>query len=317
MNKYLKHLSSRELVVRIAWLYFAVGLTQQKIAERLNISRMQVQRGITKSKKLGIVKIEIADPLTTCFEIEDILKDRFSLKEAFVVQTPKGKNGIKPAIGKTAAIYFQGCAKDDLIIGIGWGSTLREMSRAIQKKHLVNSQLVLLHGHFPQRLDESPYEVIGRLADAFDVPGYNISAPAVADTPESREIIISEKSINSSLKMAKNADLAIIGIGNGSENCSLVKAGFLNNDEIKRLRSLGAIGEVCGYFYDKNGSSVQTGYENRIIGVNLDDLKKIDLVIGVAGGNYKKDAILGALRGGYIDTLITDEATAAQIVKED
>jgi DNA-binding transcriptional regulator LsrR (DeoR family) len=292
-----------------------MGLTQQKIAERLNISRMHVQRGITKSKKLGIVKIEINDPLTNCFELENILKDRFFLKEAFVAPKPKGKTDIKQVIGKTAATYFQNSVQDNQIIGIGWGSTLREMTRSIKGRPLSNTQLVLLHGHFPQKMDESPYEVIGKLADAFDAPGYYISAPAVVDTPESREIIISEKSIKCSLEMAKNADLAIIGIGNAGENFSLVKAGFLSGDEVKRLRDLGTIGEVCGFFFDKNGKPIETGYENRIIGVDLDDLKRIDLVIGVAGGDHKKEAILGAMRGGYLDALVTDEATANHIIQ--
>ena len=38
-------------------------------------------------------------------------------------------------------------------------------------------------------------------------------------------------------------------------------------------------------------------------------------MIGAAGGPCKVDAILAALRGGYLDVLVTDEGTAEALLQ--
>ena len=96
----------KNLVSRIAWLYFIKGFTQHEISKRLNISRMQVQRSISKSKKEGLVQIKIVDPLTSCFELEEDIKSRFSLSNAIVTPSPDDKDGIKRALGKASAEFL-------------------------------------------------------------------------------------------------------------------------------------------------------------------------------------------------------------------
>ena len=106
MNENAGRFLEKNLVSRIAWLYFVKHFTQHEISEQLNISRMQVQRSLSKSKKDGLVQIKIIDPLTSCFELEEDLKSRFSLFDAIVIPTPDDKDGIKGALGKAAAEYL-------------------------------------------------------------------------------------------------------------------------------------------------------------------------------------------------------------------
>jgi DNA-binding transcriptional regulator LsrR (DeoR family) len=305
----------KALIIRIAWLYFKKGLTQQKISEMLDISRMQVQRSISKSKQYGIVRIEISDPLTSCLELEDELKQHFSLLDAVVTPSPQNEHDVKSTLGNAAAEYLLRKVGDNQVIGVGWGTTLSEMIKFTHRKTLSSSHVVSLIGGWTKKMEESPYEVADKLANSLNVPCYYISAPALADTPESREVITSEKSVNHSLKMAKNANLAILGIGDGGEDCSLVKAGFLSLEEVRRLQSIGTIGEICGQFYDQDGNPTASGFRDRLIGVDLDELKRIKMVIGVAGGENKQLAILGTLRGGYVNVLITDENTAKGVLR--
>lgn len=280
----------------------------------LGISRMQVQRSISKSKQLGIVQIEISDPLTVCLELEEELKQRFSLLDAIVTPTPDNEDDLKCALGGAVAEYLHQKVGDNQVIGVGWGTTLNEMIKFIRRKTISNSHIVSLIGGWTKKMEESPHELADKLANSLNIPCYYISAPAMADTPESRQVITSEKSVNHSLKMAKNADLAILGIGDGGENCSLVKAGFLSLDEVRRLRSIGTIGEICGHFYNQDGNPTASGFRDRLIGVDLDELKRIKMVIGVAGGDNKQKAILGTLRGGYLNVLITDKNTAEGVM---
>lgn len=303
-----------DVVSRIAWLYFMKGYTQRNISEMLGLSRMQVQRSISRSRTIGLVQIQIVDPLTSCFEKEDELKTRFSLADVVVMPTPEDRSKLKEALGKAAASYLLRKARDNQIIGVGWGTTLHEITRFVSKKPLTRCRVVSLVGGWTKRTDESPYEVAGKVASALNADCYYISAPAVADSARSRSIIASETSINQALSMARKSDLAVLGIGNATDGSSLVKAGILSAEEVKQLRSVGAAGDICAHFYDREGIPVASSYMKRVIGVGLEDLRNIPMVIGVAGGENKEEAIFGALSGGYLDTLITDEETAMGVL---
>ncbi|UCF92070.1 MAG: sugar-binding transcriptional regulator [Desulfobacterales bacterium] len=316
MNKSAGRFLEKDVVSRIAWLYFIKGFTQREISHRLNISRMQVQRSISKSKKEGLVRIQIVDPLTSCFEIEDRLKSGFALADAMVVPTPEDESKIKEALGKAAARYLLRHGKDHQVIGVGWGTTLERMTQFINGSKRSSSQVVSLIGGWTKRAKESPHEIACKLADALHTPCYYISAPAIADSPASHSVITSEKSVNYTLNLAKTSDLAILGIGNADTDSSLVKAGFLSSQEVTKLRTKGAVGDICAQFYDREGHPVDWKYMDRVIGLGLKDLKQIKTVIGVAGGANKKKAILGALRGRHLDVLITDEQTARAVLFE-
>lgn len=309
--------SEKKLISRIAWLYFVKGHTQQQIADSLGLSRMKVQRGIVKSKKIGLVEIHIRDPLTTCFEKEADLIDRFALLDARVIPTPQDSQLCKEAVGKTAANYLLQKVHDNQVIGAGWGTTLRETTRFIAlKKPVKGVRVVSLTGGWTRPQSDSPYELTTKLAEALNAECFNIAAPVVADSVKSQKIITDEKSIKQILQMAKQADLAIIGIGNAaiSASASLTQAGYVTPDEVRRLRDRGAVGDILGYFYDRKGRPMHDSFNERVIGIGLEGLKQLKVVIGVAGGREKAQAIFGALRGKYLNILITDEETAQAIL---
>ena len=314
MNKTSRGYFEESLVSRIAWLYFIKGCTQREISERINISRMQVQRSISKSKKEGLVQIQIKDPCTRYFEIEDDLKTRFSLSEAIVTPTPQNKTETNEAIAKAAADYLLRHVSDNQIIGVGWGTTLQNMTRFVKGKTLTNSRIVSLIGGWTKMTKESPHEIAYNLADALKTPCYYISAPAIADSLKSRSVITAEKSVHQILEIAKASDIAVLGIGNANTDSSLVKSGYLSADEIKQLRTSGAVGDICAQFYDAEGHPLDHEYMDRVIGLNLQDLKKIRIVIGIAAGSGKTAAICGALKGDLLDVLITDEQTAKVVL---
>jgi DNA-binding transcriptional regulator LsrR (DeoR family) len=133
---------------------------------------MQVQRSISKSKKEGLVQIQIKDPCTRYFEIEDDLKTRFSLSEAIVTPTPQNKAETNEAIAKAAADYLLRHVSDNQIIGVGWGTTLQNMTRFVKGKTLTNSRIVSLIGGWTKMTKESPHKIAYNLADALKIPCY-------------------------------------------------------------------------------------------------------------------------------------------------
>jgi lsr operon transcriptional repressor len=313
MNETSGRFTDKNLVSRIAWLYFIKGFTQHQISKRLNLSRMQVQRSISKSKKEGLVRIEIIDPGTSCFEIEEQLRTQFSLSDAVVIPAPDEEK-LKEELGKAAAGYLLRLIQNNQIIGVGWGTTLQKMTEFIKGKTLENVKVVSLIGGWSERTKESPYEVAWNFADALKAPCYHISAPAVADSLVSHSVITSEKIVSSILNIARASDIAVLGIGSADNDSSLVQAGVLSSDQLKQLRAKGAVGDICAQFYDNQGQPVDHGYMERVIGLSLHDLQKIGTVIGIAGGKQKAAAICGAIKGRLLNVLITDERTAKGVL---
>ena len=68
-------------------------------------------------------------------------------------------------------------------------------------------------------------------------------------------------------------------------------------------------------FVDENGELIPSDIEDRLISTPLEKLRAMDNVVGLAAGTQKAEAIRAVLRGGYLDVLITDEPTAALLLK--
>ncbi|MBE9019464.1 sugar-binding transcriptional regulator, partial [Chroococcidiopsidales cyanobacterium LEGE 13417] len=96
-------------------------------------------------------------------------------------------------------------------------------------------------------------------------------------------------------------------------NAPLHQNGFINDDEVAELVELGAVGEIAGWAYDRHGVLLQQGTNSRVASVPLEQPAQ-RLVIGVAGGVKKVEAILAALSGKLITGLIIDEAAAQTIL---
>jgi len=108
--------------------------------------------------------------------------------------------------------------------------------------------------------------------------------------------------------------MSVVGIGSMSDQATIVKNGIFNANDFTVLKLQGAVGDILSHFMDKNGRLVAMDQEGRLMSTGLEDLRKLENVVGVAGGPSKADAILAALRGGYLDVLITDEETAQTLL---
>ena len=128
-----------------------------------------------------------------------------------------------------------------------------------------------------------------------------------------------DSSFQATIKMFSRVNVAISGIGafSSSSDSYLQKAGYVSDEDIKNLLGCGAVGDIFGHYFNIEGKTCNSDLEERTIGMNLEDLREVRYTIGVAGGIQKTLAILGALRGGLINTLVTDLATANDILEKD
>jgi DNA-binding transcriptional regulator LsrR (DeoR family) len=74
------------------------------------------------------------------------------------------------------------------------------------------------------------------------------------------------------------------------------------------------VGDINAFVYDIEGQACAHEYADRIVGLTLPELKKIPYRVGVAATAAKALPLYGALRGGYLHALITDETAARGIL---
>ncbi len=307
---------SRELLVRVAWLYYIEGLTQKEIAEILDVPRIKVTRILDKAKKEGLVYIDIVDPLTNCLQIEKLLKGLFKLKDAMVVPTLSDiPEKIKDSLGKATAIYLRRNLRNNMILATAWGSTISYAIPYFRPKKISGLKVVSIMGGLAPGSRENPFEIASKIANIFGGKSYYLHAPAITDSEESSRILMNQEQVTFIFEMAKRANLGLVSVGDVSPSSTLVRVGFITYEDLEKAKEKGAIGEILGRFYDADGKRVYTELDKRIIGLDLEDLKKVENVIGVSGGKTKIEPLLGAIRGGYIDTLITDEETAKALIE--
>jgi deoxyribonucleoside regulator len=308
-----------DLMVQVARMYYENNLTQEDIARRLKLSRQKVSRLLIEARTRGIIKITILDPNPADPKLREDLRRRFGLREVVLVSGEKFQGEqLRAAIGLAASDYLLRVIRDDQTIGIGWGRTLFEAINLLREDDTRRIDVIPLIGGLG---DISPFfqvnELARRLAEAFSGTYHHLYAPAFLQDNAVLESLLKTPEIAQVMEEWKRLDLAVIGIGHVGfqEISSMFFADHISPETLSRLEAKGAVGDICGRFYDVEGKQAYpvTG----VIGIDLETLKTIPEVIAIAGGIEKVRAVLGALRGGYIRTLVTDTATARAVLAAD
>ena len=309
--------TTKDMLVRIAWQYYIEELTQQEIAERFYLSRSKVARLLKEARETGIIEFKIVGVPTEHLELERRLRSRFKLKDVIVTPTPPDKAEIRRSLGRAAAGYLQSIFRPDLVVGLGMGRTIAEIPQFVNPDPSSKCTFVeLVGGASRTDVGFDTYNVSWQLAETCQGVAHHVNSPVVVESPEVRAAIMSDFNITSVLEIGAKSDVAIVGIGQAGPDMTLARLGYCDDEAIHELLDKGAVGDIMGHYYDLDGKAVITGLEGRLIGLAPEEIFQIPSVIGVAGGD-KTEAIMGALRGAYIDVLITDDLTASAILERD
>ncbi|OAT75882.1 transcriptional regulator LsrR [Mangrovibacter phragmitis] len=304
-------MSEEELVARIAWFYYHDSLTQSEISERLGLTRLKVSRLLEKGHQSGIIRVQINSRFEGCLQYEDTLKQHFDLRQVRVLPALPDAD-ICARLGIGAAHMLMESLSAQQLLAVGFGkttmSTLKRLSGFISSQQI---RLVTLSGGV------GPYMTgIGQLDAACSVN--IIPAPLRASSADIARTLRNENSVRDVLLAAQAADVAVVGIGSISQrtDATILHSGYITEGEQLMIGRKGAVGDILGYFFDAQGQIVpDMRIHKELIGLSLDALTTIPLVIGVAGGIEKAEAVLAAMKGGYINALVTDQNTAAEILK--
>ncbi|WP_243299390.1 sugar-binding transcriptional regulator [Bacillus litorisediminis] len=307
----------RRQLVKTANLYYIEGLTQEQIAKKVGVSRPIISKQLQKAKEYGIVEIFIKDESLHTVELEKQLSDRFNLKDAVVVPTASSSSELsKKAVGQAAAHYVSKKLKNVKKVGISWGTTLAQFVKEYPYERNEKIKIVpLVGGMGSQEVDIHANQLAYELAKKMHGSCSYLYVPAVIESEELKDRLVNMTDVKDVLDEAKTVDIALVGIGNPYQENSILKAvGYLKEKDIEEFRKVGAVGDISSRFIDANGQPIHHKINEKVIGITLDELKKIKTVIGVVEGIGKKESILGALKGNYLDVLIIDEPTATAIL---
>ncbi|WP_058914272.1 transcriptional regulator LsrR [Entomohabitans teleogrylli] len=300
-----------ELVARIAWFYYHDGLTQGEISERLGLTRLKVSRLLEKGHQAGIIRVQINSRFAGCLEYEDALRRHFALKSVRVLPALSGAEvGARIGIGGAHMLMEQLQPQQLLAVGFGEAtmSTLKRLSGFISSQQI---RLVTLSGGV------GPYMTgIGQLDAACSVN--IIPAPLRASSAEIARTLRDENSVRDVLLAAQAADVAVVGIGAVSQRdeATILRSGYITAGEQLMIGRKGAVGDILGYFFNQDGDVIgDMKIHKELIGLSLSSLATIPTVVGVAGGVQKAAAIVAAMKGRYINALVTDQETAAEMLK--
>jgi lsr operon transcriptional repressor len=312
--------SEEDIITRIAWLYYKEKLTQQQIAERISLSRQKVQRLLEKARDLEIIQFTLKHPFVNLMSVETEVRRKYGLRDAVIAPTSSADPDVlRRAFAMAGAAYLERklATMKKGILGIGWGNTTAYLADYFEP-HSVGSkvEIVSLIGNLMMNVSMNPYIMAEKMARKLDASFYNIWAPAIAQTKERAEVFKSEPWIKEVLDIGARADIILISIGEAAKTASLFRMGYLSTTDLQRLIGKGAVGDILCRYFDAQGQIIDDEVHDRVIGIPMEvfaDERK--LIIGVGGGSAKVDAIRAALLKKYINVLITDEGTAAELLR--
>jgi DNA-binding transcriptional regulator LsrR (DeoR family) len=316
----MKSSGERALPLQVSRLYYEQNQTQEQIADTLKLSRPKIARLLQRARELGIVQITVRDPLASDCARERQLIDTFGLCAAVVVPASPGESErvISRRLGQAAARYLAQTIKGGDIVGVGWGRTLHQVVNSLTPAPLKTPPHVLpLVGGLGQVAPSFQVnELAQQLATAFGGTWDCLYAPAVLASQPALAALTAQSDVRRVIEQWKKVNVALVGVGNLDlhSEVQMLFVGYLRPRDQKRLLEAKAVGDICMRFFNRNGRACPPAVP-AILGIELRRIKAIEQVIAVAGGADKIDALLGALRGGYIKTLITDAIAARGIVE--
>ena len=310
--------TDREILARVATLYYIDDRTQEEIARALGISRVKVGRLLRKARAEGVVEIRIhrepgGDP-----GVELTLARRYKLRQAILTPTAEDPERDRARTGAAAAACVSRLLRRNQTIAVGMGRNVASVADAMSERPGGDTTVVSGIGGSPligSRINSN--DICRRFAARLGGTGIELYAPAFAESPTIRDSFLSHDDVKATLARARRADIAVVGIGDAESDSAVVRIGCVPPQDMERLRNARAVGDILGNFFNRDGRMVDEGVRDRVIGLSEHDLRAIPCVVGIASEAGKAVAVRAALRTGIVDILVAPLALGREILAED
>lgn len=305
---------SSNLKVKIAWLYYVESMTQEQIAELLQISRVKVMRTLAACTEEGIVVTTINRATANQIALERALEQRWKLSASIVVPTPSDPAHLEAAIGHAIAQYLDEEMVDGMTLAIGGGASLHASLKFITRKPLKDASIVALVGSLPHARWINPSIVASRVAEIYQADSYQITAPVIVDEPELRDALWRQDTLKDVRSRAERADIALLTVGSVSADATVFQHDIVPAAQMVSLQKAGAVANLLCYFINDAGELVDHPVNRQVMAMDLTMIARTPRVVLAAGGINKVPAIRAALKMMSAKVLITDSDTAQALI---
>ncbi|NPV87052.1 MAG: sugar-binding transcriptional regulator [Anaerolineae bacterium] len=313
-------LQKSRLISRVLHLYYMEERSQAEIARLLGLSTAGVNRLLKAARQQGLVEIKINLPHQHIFDLETRLAQTAGLQRAVVVPHLDGSpQTLLAAVGQAGAALLSEQLRGGDTVCISGGRTVASLVEALAPQPpCPDVHFVPALGGVQGRHYTDVNNLAAELARKTGGSAYQLHAPAFADTPAERDALCALRQVSEVLERARRARIALVGVGSlQPEDASYFYFTALADDERRQLlQRAQPVAEILARLIDSRGQPCAPELDRRVVGMDLDDLRRIPLVIGIAADAQKVQPILAALRGGYLDALVTDEDTARAVLAQ-
>ena len=308
-----------DMLVEIATLYHFDNVTQEELSRRFSMSRAKIGRLLHRARTEGLVEVRVHQPRGVAAELEREFIGRFNIDRLLVSVDHANADVQRRAVAALAAAYLERTLGDGMTVAVGMGRNVAAVADTLVTPPTGRVTFVCAIGGSARAGEHmNPDHICRRLAARIGGESRTLYAPALVTNAALRAELYRNETVRAALDLARRADIALVGVGDLSEDSNLVRMGWFSPREVAEARLTGTIGDVMGYdFVDINGRPASTDMQDRVIGLRLDDLKRIPDVIAVASENTKAAALLGVLRTGAINTVATSITNVHTILRLD
>ncbi len=300
----------------VARLYYVDGLGQSDVAQFAKISQAKVSRLLALARERGIVRITVADYDPRRRELEDRLRTRLGLGNVAVIKSSEGLEGadLRRAVGHFGAAAVDALIEPGDIVALAGGRTIHELVHHLPATRTKSLTVVQAMGSVDSNISVFDAQEVGRvMAQRLGGVFLSLNAPAFIPDKRMRDALLELPQVRSVHENLSRARVALVGLGT-LVNSVFVERGTLDATMVRELERAGTVGELCGRFIDARGRECATAWRDRVIGVQIEQLRKIPQVIGVVSGSDRSAAILAAIAGGIIKSLVIDEVGATALL---
>jgi DNA-binding transcriptional regulator LsrR (DeoR family) len=300
-----------ELLARIAHQYYVDGLTQEALGREFGLSRPKVQRLLNRARSANVVEIRISSPPWLHLDMERELRDRFHLVDVIVAPARRDPVAQREEVARAAARFLERRLTDGSVVAVSHGRDTGEVPRFFRPARHMDVTFVSAMGGSPLAdSPTNPNEIVRSLAARCGGLAVQLYAPAYVESVGMRDQLLRQSAVAETLRVAAGASIALVGIGGTDDDCTMVRTGCFSIEEIRRLRTAGAVGDVLGNYVDVAGTRLESAETARLVSLSLEELHAVGSVVVVVSESEKPFAILGVLRTGVVDVLVVDEANA-------
>lgn len=299
-----------------ATLYYTDGLGQAEVAQLVRVSQTKISRLLAVALERGIVRITVEEYRARNEKLEHALCSQFGLKSAAVIKAAKNASveATRQTVGHFGAPFVASILPKNGVLALGGGRSVSEVVQRLRRGEPRRLTVAQAMGSIDSNISTVDALELGRtLVKLWGGEFLTLSTPAFVADKKTRDFFLASPQIKFVWQRLQQADAAVVGVG------SLVASvytdrGILSTADLAQLKSNGAVGEICGRFFDAQGRECASRWRDRVISLELDYLRKNPLVIGIAAGAERAAAVVGALRGGLLKSLLIDELGAQALL---